>query len=65
MSTMNAPRPDTLKTFADKQIEQRGYGMSSEHMHGLLLAGAGSSPTAPVDAGYFDSLQARARNTTG
>jgi antitoxin ParD1/3/4 len=28
-------------------------------LRGLLLAGAQSAPTAPVDAAYFDSLRKR------
>lgn len=75
MSTMNISLPDTLKSFVDDQVNQRGYGTSSEyvrelirkdqdrqHLRGLLLAGAASAPTAPVDAGYFDSLRQRVRN---
>lgn len=75
MSTMNISLPDTLKSFVDDQVNQRGYGTSSEyvrelirkdqdrqHLRGLLLAGADSAPTAPVDAGYFDGLRQRVRN---
>jgi antitoxin ParD1/3/4 len=74
MSTMNISLPDTLKTYVDEQVDQRGYGTSSEYMRelirrdqdrqqlrGLLLAGAGSPPTSPVDNDYFDSLRARVR----
>ena len=75
MTTMNISLPDTLKTFVDEQVSQRGYGTSSEyvrelirkdqdrqHLRGLLLAGAASAPTAPVDGGYFDSLRARVQS---
>ena len=75
MSTMNISLPDTLKTFVDQQVHQRGYGTSSEYMRelirkdqdrqqlrGMLLDGAGSPPTVPVDEAYFDSLRARVRN---
>lgn len=78
MSTMNISLPDTLKAFVDEQVNQRGYGTSSEyvrelirkdqdrqHLRGLLLAGAGSAPTAPVDSDYFDALRARVRNARG
>jgi len=71
---MNISLPDTLKNFVDEQVNQRGYGTSSEyvrelirkdqdrqHLRGLLLAGAASAPTAPVDADYFESLRDRVR----
>lgn len=74
MSTMNISLPDTLKTFVDEQVSQRGYSTSSEYvrelirkdqdrlqLRGLLLDGAGSAPTAPADAGYFESLRDRVR----
>ncbi len=74
MSTMNISLPELLKTFVDEQVSQRGYGTSSEYvrelipkdqdrqqLRGLLLAGAASTPTVPVDSDYFDALRARAR----
>ncbi|MDR0203096.1 MAG: type II toxin-antitoxin system ParD family antitoxin [Delftia acidovorans] len=74
MSTMNISLPDTLKSFVDEQVSQRGYGTSSEYvrelirrdqerlqLRNLLLAGAGSAPAAVVDAGYFDRLRERAK----
>ena len=74
MSTMNVSLPDTLKSFVDEQVSQRGYGSSSEYvrelirrdqdrlqLRGLLLAGAASAPTAPADAAYFEGLRARVR----
>jgi antitoxin ParD1/3/4 len=70
MSTMNISLPDTLKSFVDEQVKQRGYGTSSEyirelirkdqdrlHLRELLLAGAASAPTTAVDAAYFDDLR--------
>lgn len=78
MSTMNISLPDALKSFVDEQVNQRGYGTSSEyvrelirkdqdrqHLRGLLLAGAASAPTAPIDGNYFDALRARVRNARG
>ncbi|MCQ4296305.1 type II toxin-antitoxin system ParD family antitoxin [Pseudomonas stutzeri] len=78
MSTMNISLPETLKSFVDEQVNQRGYGTSSEyvrelirkdqdrqHLRGLLLAGAASAPTVPVDADYFESLRDRVRNSRG
>ncbi len=74
MSTMNISLPDTLKSFVDEQVSQRGYGTSSEyvrelirkdrdrlHLRGLLLAGAASAPAAAVDAAYFAGLRDRVR----
>lgn len=72
MSTMNISLPDGLKEFVDTQVGSRGFGTSSEYvrelirkdqdrqqLRGLLLAGAQSAPTAPVNAAYFDSLRKR------
>ena len=72
MSTMNISLPDGLKEFVDTQVGARGYGTSSEYvrelirkdqdrqqLRSLLLAGAQSPPTEPVNAAYFDSLRKR------
>ncbi len=72
MTTMNISLPDSLKSFVDEQVTQRGYGTSSEYvrelirkdadvlrMRGMLLKGAASAPTAPVDATYFSTLRER------
>lgn len=74
MSTMNISLPDGLKEFVDQQVDQRGYGTSSEyvralirrdqdrqHLRSLLLAGASSPSNPPVDAAYFDGLRERVR----
>jgi antitoxin ParD1/3/4 len=74
MTTMNISLPDSLKSFVDEQVSQRGYGTSSEYVRDLirrdqdrtqlrtlLLAGASSAPTVPVDEAYFDGLRALAR----
>ncbi|MGO1074624.1 type II toxin-antitoxin system ParD family antitoxin [Inquilinus sp. CA228] len=71
---MNISLPESLKSFVDEQVSQRGYGTSSEYvrelirkdqdrqqLRGLLLAGAESSPTSPVDAAYFEGLRDRIR----
>jgi antitoxin ParD1/3/4 len=76
MSTMNISLPDKLKAFVDEQVQQRGYGTSSEYvrelirkdqdrqrLRGLLLEGAGSKPAAPADAAWFESLRNRVRTT--
>jgi antitoxin ParD1/3/4 len=72
MSTMNISLPDSLKTFVDEQVSQRGYGTSSEyvrelirkdqerqHLRGLLLEGAASSPAGEAAAAYFEDLRRR------
>jgi antitoxin ParD1/3/4 len=77
MSTMNISLPETLKTFVDTQVIQRGYGTSSEYVRELirkeqdrlqlrekLLSGVSSAPTTPVDSVYFDSLRNRVRQAT-
>ena len=74
MTTMNISLPDSLKDFVDEQVDQRGFGTSSEYvrelirkdqdrvqLRGLLLAGATSAPTKPVDDAYFDSLRRKAK----
>lgn len=71
---MNISLPDSLKSFVDEQVSQRGYGTSSEYvrelirkdqdrlnLRNLLLAGAASAPTAPADTRYFDGLRDRVR----
>ncbi len=74
MSTMNISLPDSLKAFVDEQVAQRGYGTSSEYvrelirsdqerlqLRKLLLAGASSAPTEPVNETYFEGLRERVR----
>jgi len=74
---MNISLPDTLRSFVDEQVSTRGYGTSSEyvrelirrdqdrqHLRELLLEGAASAPTAPVDTGYFEGLRERVRQQT-
>ncbi len=74
MSTMNISLPDTLKAFVDEQVNQRGYGTSSEYvrelirkdqdrlrLRELLLAGAATGPSAAADEAYFDRLRQRVK----
>ena len=76
MTTMNISLPDTLKSFVDAQVAERGYGTSSEYvrelirtdqerrqLRELLLQGAASAPGAPVSANYFAALRQRTRGT--
>lgn len=78
MTTMNISLPDTLKTFVDEQVSQRGYGTSSEYvrelirkdqdrqqLRALLLEGGASAPGAPADTAYFDALRERVRRRAG
>ena len=78
MSTMNISLPDSLKSFVDEQVGERGYGTSSEYvrelirhdqdrvrLRGLLLEGVVSPSTAPVDPGYFEKLRKRVRKAAG
>ena len=70
MSTMNISLPESLKSFVDEQVAQRGYGTSSEYvrelirkdadllrLRGIVLQGASSAAAAPVDASYFSRLR--------
>lgn len=72
MNTMRISLPKTLKAFVDQQVTHCGYDTSSEYvrelirkdrdrmyLRGLLLEGATSEPTAPIDAAYFDTLRSR------
>jgi antitoxin ParD1/3/4 len=72
---MNISLPQALKTFVDEQVEQRGYGTSSEyirelirkdqdrqHLRNLLLEGAASPPGPVADADYFEALRTQVRN---
>ena len=72
---MNISLPETLKAFVDEQVSGRGYGTSSEYvrdlirgdqdrqrLRGLLLEGASSAATEPVDGAYFDSLREGVRS---
>ncbi|MEY4732270.1 MAG: hypothetical protein RLZZ464_336 [Pseudomonadota bacterium] len=74
---MNISLPETLKTFVDTQVIQRGYGTSSEYVRELirkdqdrlqlrekLLIGASTASTAPADGAYFDHLRDRVRQAT-
>ncbi len=75
MSTMNISLPDSLKTFVDEQVRQRGFGTSSEYvrelfrreqerlqLRSLLLEGASSAPSAPANEAYFEGLRTRVRS---
>ena len=74
---MNISLPESLKSFVDVQVSQRGFSTSSEYVRELirqdqdrlqlrekLLAGASSAATSPVDGVYFDALRDQVRQTT-
>lgn len=74
MSTMNISLPDALKDFVDEQVSQRGYGTSSEYLRELirkdqdrlklrelLLVGAKSAPTKPIEPSYFEGLRRKVK----
>ena len=74
MSTMNISLPDSLKSFVDEQVSERGYGTSSEYvrelirkdqdrqrLRGVLLAGAATASASPANATYFEGLRDRVR----
>jgi len=78
MATMNISLPESLKTFVDGQVAERGYATSSEYVRELirqdqdrqglrvkLLEGAASRLSEPVDEAYFDRLRERARDGNG
>ena len=71
---MNVSLPETMKSFVDEQVVERGYGTSSEYvrelirkdqqrlqLHGLLLQGGRSAPAAEADKAYFDGLRQKVR----
>ena len=75
LSTMNISLPDSLKSFVDDQVRQRGYGTSSEYvrelirkdhhrlqLRNLLLAGAATAPGVPADAARFEKLRRGVRD---
>jgi antitoxin ParD1/3/4 len=67
---MNISLPNSLKSFVDEQVSQRGFSTSSEYMRELirkdldrttlremLLSGAGSEAVGHFDANYFEGLR--------
>ncbi len=71
---MNVSLPDSLKSFVDEQVTQRGYSTSSEYvrelirkdqdrraLRALLMEGATSQPGKTVGPGFFEGLRKRVR----
>lgn len=78
MATMNVSLPVSLKSFAEDQVAERGYGTTSEYvrelirhdqdrqrLRDLLLEGAASPLSGPADAAYFEALRDRVRRRAG
>lgn len=76
MSTMIISLPESLKALVDDQVNERGYGSSSEYvrelirrdqerlqLQDLLLTGAKSKPASVADEGYFNGLRKRVHST--
>ena len=72
MSTMNISLPQSLKSFVDEQISERGYATSSEYirelirkdqdfqsLRNLLLQGVASKSANVADSEYFKGLRNR------
>lgn len=75
MATMNISLPDSLKTFIDDEVADKGFGTSSEYiralvrkeqqverLRALLLEGRNSGSGQPVDDAYFERLRQRVRD---
>lgn len=78
--TMNVSLPDTLKSFVDRRVAERGYGSHSEYvrdlvrkdeleaakdqMRALIAAGLNSPPGTPWSELRDDLLQ-RAKSSSG
>jgi len=73
MATINISLPDELKGFIDAQVEEHGYGSTSEYFRDLirrqrdvtqlrqmLLDGANSGPGKLIDDAYFSALRKQA-----
>jgi len=76
MSTMNISLPEPLKAFVEEQTNKQNHGSSSEYIRALirrdlerqrlrdlLLDGAGSPQTEPVDEAYFAGLRNAVEST--
>jgi len=74
MSDKNIPVPAWLKSIVEDQVTTDGLGTSNkytqaflrkslerQHLRGLLLQGAQSTPTEPVNNSFFEGLRSRVR----
>ncbi len=75
MATMNVSLPDGLKEFVEAQVDERGYGTSSEfvrelirreqartQLRALVVEGMGSGPGSEMDEAYFQRMRERIRS---
>jgi antitoxin ParD1/3/4 len=74
MSAMNVSLPESLKTFVDEQVAERGCITSSEYvrelirreqerqrLRAMLLEGVESGPGVAADQSCFEGLRERLR----
>jgi len=74
MATMNVSLPDALKEFVEAQVDERGYGTSSEfvrdlirheqartQLRALIVDGMTSGHGSDLDDAYFERLHERIR----
>lgn len=70
MATMNISLPEGLKEFVEAQVDEGGYGTSSEfvrdlirrqqrraQLRGLLMEGITSGPGSEMNEEYFDRMR--------
>jgi antitoxin ParD1/3/4 len=75
---MNLSRPESLCSFVDAQVAERGFSTSSEYvcelirrkqelarLRTMLLEGAASPPGRVADAAFFEGLRSRVRLAPG
>ena len=78
MSTMNISLPDSLKSFVDEQVAERGFGTISEYVRELarkeqdrsqlravFLEAAASPVVAEMGPAYFAQLRESIRKPAG
>ena len=75
MAKMSVVPPGELKQFLDAQVAEEGFisgnehscdvirrQLDLEHFRKLLIEGASSGPTRPMESGFFEQMRARARS---
>jgi antitoxin ParD1/3/4 len=77
MSTMNVSLPDELRSFVEEQVDEGGYGSTSEyvralirrdhdrqHLRKVLFEGASSAPGPLADDTYLGTVRERLTSLT-